>query len=62
MKKKKPAGISVVGEEYGATVFLINTKDQHGRPKLCTEEGVSGRSIAAAIALITAGRIGAVAL
>ena len=35
-KQKKPNGISVAGEEYRATVFLINTKDAHGRPKLCT--------------------------
>lgn len=36
MSKKKPAGISVAGEEFEATVFLIHTKDEHGRPKLCT--------------------------
>lgn len=33
---KKPNGISVAGEEYRATVMLINTRDPTGRPKLVT--------------------------
>ena len=34
--KKKPIGISIAGEEYKATVMLIHTKDEKGRPKLLT--------------------------